>query len=86
MIENDQPRPILIATFSGSLPPAPRLTHHSSLITHHCLTSFLFNSNKAHKIIILTRALMKTKEKQFSIRYKFAVGSIGLSAAGRISR
>jgi hypothetical protein len=52
--------------------PAPHLTHHSSLITHLCLTPFLFDTNKTHRIIILVRALMKTKEKQFSIRYKFA--------------
>ncbi len=36
----------LIATFSGLSAPAPRLTHHSSLITHHYLTSFLFDTNK----------------------------------------
>jgi hypothetical protein len=60
----------LIATFFGTLPPAPRLTHHSSLITHHCLTPFLFDTNKTHRIIILMRTLLKTNEKQFSIRYK----------------
>ena len=37
-------------TFSS---PAPLLTHHLSLITHHRLTSFLFDTNKPHKIIIL---------------------------------
>src|SRR5271155_2464705 len=58
----------LIASFSGSLPLAPR----PALVTHHCLTSLLFRTNKPHRIIILMRALMKTKEKQFSIRYKFA--------------
>src|SRR5580658_1601382 len=47
--------------------------HSWSLMTHHCLTSFLFDTNKAHKIIILVRALLKTKEKRFSIQYKFAL-------------
>jgi seryl-tRNA synthetase len=60
----------LIATFSRI--SAPLLTNH-----HSPIAPFLFNTNKAHKIIILVRALMKTKEKQFSIQYKFAVGSIG---------
>jgi glucokinase len=67
----------LVASFSAISTPAPRPTHHSSIITHHCLTSFLFDTNKTHKIIILVRALMKTKENQFSTRYKFAVASIG---------
>src|SRR5271170_4117128 len=40
-------------------------------------TPFLFNTNKPHRIIILIRPLQKTKEKQFSIRYKCAIGSIG---------
>ena len=62
----------LIASFSAASPPAPRLPHHSSPITHHRVTPFLFNTNKAHKITILMRALLKTKEKQFSIPYKFA--------------
>ncbi len=52
--------------------PAPLPTHHSSLFTRHCLTSFLFDTNKPHKIIILASLPMKTKEKQFSIRYKFS--------------
>jgi hypothetical protein len=62
----------LIASFSAASPPAPRLTHHSPLITHHRSTPFLFATNKPHKIIILMRALLKTKEKRFSIQYKFA--------------
>ena len=63
----------LIASFSAISAPAPHhLTNHNPRIA-----PFLFDSNKAHKIIILTRALMKTKEKQFSIRYKFGVRSIG---------
>jgi hypothetical protein len=68
----------LIASFSAiSAParrggPAPHLTHHSSPITYHGLSSFLFDTNKPHKIIILVRALLKTKEKQFSIPFKFA--------------
>ena len=80
MIENKQQRPKLIASFSGISAPAPHLTHRSLLITHHCLSPFLFDTNKPHKIIIPLRALLKTKEKQFSIRYKFALGSIGLPA------
>jgi len=76
MTENKQQRPILIASFSAiSAParrggPAPHFAHHSPLISHHCLTPFLFDTNKAHKISILTKALMKIKEKQFSIRHK----------------
>jgi hypothetical protein len=68
----------LIASFSAISAPArrggpvPHLTHHSPLITHHRSTAFLFDTNKARKIIILVRALLKTKEKQFSIQYKFA--------------
>jgi hypothetical protein len=46
-----------------------RFTPHQSLFTNH---AFLFDTNNANKIIILVRALLKTKEKQFSIRYKFA--------------
>ena len=51
---------------------APAVTTHQSPIT-----PFLFDTNKTHRIITLPRPLLKTKEKQFSIRYKFAVGSIG---------
>ena len=51
---------------------APAVTTHQSPIT-----PFLFDTNKTHRIIIPPRPLLKTKEKQFSIRYKFAVGSIG---------
>ena len=84
MTENKQQRPILIASFSAVSEPAPHLTHHSSLITHHCLSSFLFNTNKPHRIIIPMTALLKTKEKQFSIRYKFALRSVSAPAtAGR---
>ena len=74
----------LIASFSAISAPArrgeplPHLTHHLSRITHRCPTPFLFDTNEPHKIIILPRALLKTKEKQFSIRYKFAVASTGL--------
>jgi len=57
----------LIASFSATLAPAPHLTNHDSRKT----APFLFNTNKAHKIIILMKALMKTKEKRFSIPYKF---------------
>jgi hypothetical protein len=62
----------LIASFSAISAPAPHLAHHSSRITRHCLTPLLFDTNKAHKIIILMSALMKTKKKRFSIQYKFA--------------
>jgi glucokinase len=47
---------------------------------------FLFDTNKPHKIIILMRALLKTKEKQFSIQYKFAVGSVGNPACPERTR
>ena len=72
MIENKQQRPKLIASFSAVLAPtktktpAPRLTHHR-------LTAFLFNTNKPHKITVPKRTLLKTKEKQFPIQYKFAL-------------
>ena len=36
----------LIATFSVNWASAPHLTHHSPLITHHCLRSFLFDTNE----------------------------------------
>ena len=62
-------------TFSS---PAPRFTHHLSLVTHRCLTSFLFDTNGTHKIV----APLKTKEKQVSIRYKFALRGTGLPAEG----
>ena len=42
MIENKQQRPILIASFSAILASAPHLTHHSSLVTHHRLTTNRF--------------------------------------------
>jgi hypothetical protein len=67
----------LIATFSSVSALAPHLTNHASRIE----PPFLFDTNKAHKIIILTRTLLKTKEKRFSIRYKLALGSIGLPPA-----
>ncbi len=67
----------LIVTISGVSAPAPHLTNHDSRIG----PPFLFDTNKAHKIIILTRTPLKTKEKRFSIRYKFALGITGLPAA-----
>jgi hypothetical protein len=67
----------LIAIIRPIFTSAPHPTHHLSLITHHCLTSFLFDTNKPHKIIILARLPMKTKEKQRSIRYKFALRAAG---------
>jgi hypothetical protein len=84
MIENKQQRPMLFASFSGISAPAPHLTHHSSLITRHCLAPFLFDTNKPRKIIIPLRALLKTKEKQFSIRYKFALRGKSSPAAEAI--
>jgi|HubBroStandDraft_6_1064221.scaffolds.fasta_scaffold15389_8 hypothetical protein len=66
-----------VATFFSILAPAPRLTHHSSLIPRRRLASFLFNTNKAHKIIILMRTLMKTKEKRFSIKIIYFTKATG---------
>src|SRR5277367_3822413 len=86
MIENKQQRPILIASFSAASAPPPRVIHHSSLITHNRPTSFLFSTNKTNRIIVLIRAPMKTKEKQFSIPYKFAVGSTGHPACPERTR
>jgi hypothetical protein len=57
----------LVASFSATLAPAPHLTNHDSRKT----APFLFNTNKAHKIIILLITPLKTKEKRFSIPYKF---------------
>ena len=67
----------LIASFSAVSAPAPHLTNHDSRIG----PPFLFDTNKPHKIIILTRAPLKTKEKRFSIRYKYASRGTGLPAA-----
>ena len=72
----------LIGTIRPTFTSAPLFTHHSSLITRHCLThhrltSFLFDTNKPHKIIILASLPMKTKEKQFSIRYKWSLRGTG---------
>src|SRR5271156_2019677 len=63
----------LIASFSAVSAPAPHLTRHLSRTTHRCAKPFLFRTNKPHRIIILPGALLKTKEIQFSIQYKFAV-------------
>jgi hypothetical protein len=71
----------LIASFSDISAPAPHLIHHSSLIASHCVTPFLIDTNKTHRIITLTKALAKTKEKRFSIRYKFAIRGTGSPAA-----
>ncbi len=43
----------LIGTIRPTSTPAPLPTHLLSPITHHRLTSFLFDTNKPHKIIIL---------------------------------
>ena len=71
----------LIRTIRPTFTSVPLLTHHSSLITHHRLTSFLFDTNKPHRIIILVSLPMKTKEKPHSIRYKFADRAVSLPAA-----
>ena len=65
---------LLIATFSAISAPAPRLANHDPRIG----PPFLFDTNKPHKIIILTRTPLKTKEKRFSIRYKLAPRGTGL--------
>ncbi len=59
----------LIGTICPTFFSAPFFSHSLRLITHHCLTPFLFDTNKPHKII----TLMKRKEKPHSIRYKFAL-------------
>ena len=65
-------RNFLIASFSASLAPAPHLTNHDSRKT----APFQFNTNKPHKIIILLISPLKTKEKRFSIPYKFPARDI----------
>ena len=68
-------------TYRGSL-----ITNHQSLLTNH---AFLFNTNKAQKNIIRMRAPLKTKDKQFSIQYKFAyrdTGTIGSCRGGSRTR
>jgi hypothetical protein len=66
----------LIASLSAISALAPRLSNHDSRIA-----PFLFDTNKPHKTIILMRALLKTKEKQFSIPYKFDHRGTGSPAA-----
>jgi hypothetical protein len=63
--------------FSRVSAPPPRLIHRSSLITHNRLTRFLFNTNKTNRIIIPTRAPLKTKDKRFSIPHKSAYRGTG---------
>ena len=79
MIENKQQRPILIASFSAVFAPARRGGAPPRLI-HNCPTPFLFNTNKTNRIIIPPSAPLKTKDKRFSIQYKFAFGGTGLPA------
>jgi hypothetical protein len=67
----------LIATICPTFTPAPLLTDRSSLTTHRRLTQFLIATNETDKIVVL----MKRKEKQLSIRYKFASRGLGLPAA-----
>ena len=52
--------------------PAPALRAPAVTTHQPPTTPFLFDTNKTHRIIIPPRALLKTKDKQFSIRYKFA--------------
>ena len=59
------------------------ITTHQSRLTNH---AFLIDTNKPHRIIIPLGSSLKTKDKQFSIQYKFALGSIGLPATGGIER
>jgi hypothetical protein len=68
LTENKQQRSKSIASSCRNLSaPPPHLTNPRSPIA-----PFLFDTNKPSKIIILIRALMKTKEKRFSIQYNFA--------------
>jgi hypothetical protein len=71
----------LIATICPTFTPAPRFTTLLSLTTHRRLTQFLIATNETHNI----SALMKTKEKQPSIRYKFASCGLGFPAAAGAS-
>ena len=68
----------LIASFSATLPRTMRLTPHSSPLATHHVIPFLLRTNKPHRITILLRPLLKTKEKRFSIQYKFALRGISL--------
>src|SRR5271163_735460 len=63
--------------------PAPAFRAPAVTTYKSPLTPFLFDTNKTHRIIIPLRALLKTKEKQFSIRYKFARGTATLGCALR---
>jgi hypothetical protein len=69
----------LIATICPTFTPAPLFTHHSSLIPRHRLTPFLIDTNETDKIF----ALLKTKKKRLSIRYKFALRGTGNLACAR---
>jgi hypothetical protein len=69
----------LIATICPTFTTAPHTAHHSSLTAHHCLTPSLIATNETHKIL----ALLKTKEKQLPIRYKFALRGTGNLACAR---
>src|SRR6202522_4741014 len=67
----------LIASFSAVSAPARR-GGPAPHLTHHYLSSFLFRTNKPHRITILLRPLLKTKEKGFSIQYKFPLRDFAL--------
>jgi hypothetical protein len=73
----------LIATICPTFTPTPLFTHHSSLIPRHRRTPFLIDTNKPHKIIILLSLPIKTKQKQLSNRYKFALRGTGNLACAR---
>jgi len=73
LFENNHQRSKSIASFCRNLSaPPPHRTNHRSRIA-----PLLFDTNKAHKIIIPLSALLKTNEKQFSIRYKFTSRDVG---------
>src|ERR1700678_1365557 len=67
----------LIASFSAVAAPARR-GGPAPHLTHHYLSSLLFRTNTPHRIPILLRPLLKTKEKGFSIQYKFPLRDFAL--------
>src|SRR5277367_1076599 len=67
----------LIASFSAVSAQPPHLADRNPRTA-----PFLFNTNKPHRIITLTRTPMKTKEKGFSIQHKFTVTNSQAQARG----